>query len=94
MFQYFSSERRPDGSTFMKPEDLLAAMVAIYPAAASAADRAGFLPGEHRAAATASQNKQVGRLWWHPWWYSGPYAPRRLTFTSGTGIWTVTYRTN
>lgn len=60
VFQYFSSEKRPDGSTYMKPQDLLASLVAVYPSEASAVERSGSLPGERSAPHVSSANKQVG----------------------------------
>ena len=48
VFEYFSSIKREDGSTSMKPSDLLAALVAVYPPDAGPAGpvRSGSLPGE------------------------------------------------
>ena len=60
MFEYFSSVKRDDGSTFMRPEDLLAALVAVYPPeAAPGSVRAGSLPGEPAPKPTADRHKPV-----------------------------------
>ena len=60
MFEYFSSVKRDDGSTFMKPEDLLAALVAVYPPdAAPKSVRAGSLPGEPAPEPVADRHKPV-----------------------------------
>ena len=31
VFEYFANEKLPDGSTHMRPQDLLAALVPVYP---------------------------------------------------------------
>jgi hypothetical protein len=60
VFEYFSSVKRNDGLTFMKPEDLLAALVAVYPPdAAPGSVRAGSLPGEPAPKPVADRHKPV-----------------------------------
>ena len=61
VFEYFSNEKRPDGVSFMRPEDLLASLVAVYPAEGAASDRAGSLPGERRPATTPISDKDQVR---------------------------------
>ncbi len=61
MFEYFSSIKREDGATFMKPSDLLAALVAVYPPDAGAAGpvRSGYLPGERAPRPAKDRHKPV-----------------------------------
>ncbi|DBA98639.1 TPA: hypothetical protein ACH3X1_014425 [Trebouxia sp. C0004] len=46
IFEYFATETKEDGSRFMRPENLLSSLVAIYPPEGSSVERAGYLPGE------------------------------------------------
>jgi len=61
VFEYFSSIKREDGSTFMKPSDLLAALVAVYPPDAGPAGpvRSGSLPGERAPRPAKDRHKPV-----------------------------------
>ncbi|KAL3131679.1 hypothetical protein ABBQ38_007972 [Trebouxia sp. C0009 RCD-2024] len=46
IFEYFATETKEDGSRFMRPENLLSSLVAVYPPEGSSVERAGYLPGE------------------------------------------------
>ncbi|DBB15580.1 TPA: hypothetical protein ACH3X3_003794 [Trebouxia sp. C0006] len=54
IFEYFATETKEDGSRFMKPENLLSSLVAIYPPEGSSVERAGYLPGERAPAGDVS----------------------------------------
>mmetsp|Transcript_14222 Transcript_14222/g.42959 ORF Transcript_14222/g.42959 Transcript_14222/m.42959 type:complete len:475 (-) Transcript_14222:1245-2669(-) len=62
VFEYFANEKLPDGSAHMRPQDLLAALVPVYPPEGEQVTRSGSLPGEPTHGLANSAQKDVSNF--------------------------------
>lgn len=62
VYEYFANDRHADGTARMRPQDLLAALVAVYPSDGDQVIRSGSLPGEPQTGLAPAKTQQVSEF--------------------------------
>lgn len=62
VYEYFANDRHSDGTARMRPQDLLAALVAVYPPDGDQVLRSGSLPGEPQNGLAPTKTRQASEF--------------------------------